>query len=391
MNAVEVSNRLMDLPFISRILRANHLNPIPQQGFYLNPAAWAENGDFKRTIEKYDWGVVIFLSNRKEAMHITIVAVGDFDPATGIVSSRAGVRHKLPVPWYTDMVRSLGDKKVPQVDIQIPGCLGHHEDDAGTDSPVCDGGHNPTKDLTESPCAWKDRCIPLQSHAASLRVLPADILKGMRPEQIVQLTTRLRTDFARRQVPVPEALAVIQARKTETQPFTQPVPLFKFAAEVLPAVSQVAKKGVADSEVSGLVLQSGSSAGGVVLLQQLWTALQARLPKRHFMSSRDLAKPGNIFLQDRTPSGYVSLYCEPDEGRRIAIAEIKLKMNKVHALFPFSATHKLLSGTDAKDIKDGKFISIITNIPGTITIQKLVDIIARSIETRVVPLPKLGK
>lgn len=387
MSLVEISNKLMDLPFISRVIRTRRLDPMPHQDFYLDPKAWSENGAFKRTVEQYNWGCVIFLSNLALAQHFTVVAFGDFAPASGLLAAKAPRKEQLRlatvVPWYLELARSLGGKQVPQVEINIPPCLGYHEDDANTDNPICDGGYIATKNVTERPCAWKPNCIALQGHCGRLGQLPAEVLKDMGSEKIIQLTTRLREDQAKGYAPQAQVLATTQAAVKHT------VALAKPKLKIVSAATAVPQKATSAAGNDELQLEAASGTGGAALLLQVWKGLQARI-SRNFVANRDLAAPGDIFIQDRSRSGYVSLYCEPAGGRRIAIVEIKLKADKIHALFPIAADDKLLAGSEAKPAADGKFISIVSNIPSaTFAISKLVDVLAKAIDTGAIPLPKL--
>jgi hypothetical protein len=373
MNLVEVSQKPLDLPFISRVLRTNRLNCNPLQGFYNDPSTWAEDANWKRTIERYEWGVIVFLANHQAQEHRTLIIRGSFDPDKGEATDDGHAQSLQElVPWYKDLAKALKGKVETHVDIKIPDCLGYHEDDAGTDNPICDGGYVPARNVAEKPCAWRGRCIPFQAHSVSLGRTPQEVKHGLSPEQIVQLTTKLADEAAATAVPTPQPIAAAAPSTTQPKATPSSKPAVKAAAPVI---------------VVGQKAAPAPPAGGVALFWDVFNSLKQKVSDRKFITGREEAQAGDIFVQDRGTSGYMSLYCEPVSGRRIAIVEIRLKSDKVHALFPFPADHKLLTGLKASPAKDGKFISLVADIPKSVSIERLTNLLAQAITSGVIQLP----
>lgn len=369
MNLIELSNKPLDLPFVSKILRMNKLNVMPVQGFYKDPQAWAEDANWKRTVERYDWGMVLFCSNHSANSHYTVVVKGPFDIDTGEVP---GKKVAIPIPWYKEMAKALKVQcRQSHVDIKIPGCLGYHEDDANSADPICDGGYIPSRGIAEKPCAWRDRCIPFQAFCVSIKKAPLDARNGYSAEHIVQLTTKLRDEADAKALPMPVPAAVLAANE-QVGVVATAKPSMPIASRSIPAQPK-----------------TPPPAGGVALFWEVFNSLKAKLKGRRFLTGREDAQPGDIFVQDRAATGgYISIYCQPVSGRRIALVEIRLKADRVHALFPFPPSHKLLQGTPAAEAQDGKFISMVMNVPRTLSVDKLSTILVQAVTTGVIQLPQ---
>lgn len=66
-------------------------------------------GDFVRIIERYAWGVVLFIQNDFERR--TMVIEGRFNPLTGEAFGDNGSHDRLTVPWYFKMAKQMGVAK----------------------------------------------------------------------------------------------------------------------------------------------------------------------------------------------------------------------------------------------------------------------------------------
>ena len=98
---IHLSTKLLDLPFVAGLLRKNKLNNRPVDGFHTMQDYWTENGRWKRVVERYEWGAIVYASDRQRNEHFTAVIEGEFDiqtgravwelPQTGTVNSWGGV------------------------------------------------------------------------------------------------------------------------------------------------------------------------------------------------------------------------------------------------------------------------------------------------------------
>jgi hypothetical protein len=324
---IYTSTKYQDLAFVARTIREHSLSAKPIAGYNQAPDYWNETDRWRRIVERYQWGAVVFVSNRQKDDHATLVIVGEFDVTTGAVEAGA---QKVAVGWYKELAAAFS--AASSGEIKVPPCLGYREPDH-----VCDGGLNEHKQM-ERACAWRDRCIALQEAAGRAEKLPEELCAGMDAPQIVQLTNRLMAgDGKRAQKPVratPEAQAVFDG---------------------------------------------------------LWKMLGESLAPRRFVSRREEAEVGDIFAIDRVESsGYIRIYCAVAAGRPLLIAGVRLKAHDgVDLQLPLDPKSALLKDVEAHVVswRDGGFQSALKRVPTRVSLEKACDIICAMIAHGAVRLP----
>lgn len=333
-----VSHKDKDVQFVAKALSENKLDPLPVSGFHAEPDYWMENVRWLRVVERYKWGMVLFISDRTRNAHASIVAVGNkIDLELGRVSTQGGWIDFQP-SWYREMAMDLR-QQVKQPTLQIPPCLGFREPDE-----ICDGGMNKLKKM-EPACGWRARCMALQTYADESGKNQEDLLKSKSPEQIVQMTQRLldRKDKPNTK-PKPKSLPIIQK---QTPPSVQ-------AAATEEAQNAVPTSNHAVRQVVTTVATEVAEATGAKVSPDC---------------TREAAAIGDLYLVDRTTSSdYISIY-KMAKPKPIALASfrIRAKVGMVVQL-PLpkdSSLYKDLVDTDIKEWKDGAFKSAIKEVPLT--------------------------
>jgi hypothetical protein len=175
-----VSPRLMDLAFVSRMLREHRLDAKP-----CADPLWSESARWKRVVEPHEWGAVMFVSDRDANQHYTLVLVGEVDVDDGAVDDGEACRRIVVPDWYQDLAVFFAKSSDAKETIEVPNCLGLHEPDH-----VCDGGVN-GEGQTEPECQWRARCLIFQDHAAKKGQTPHALLAKLSPPDVVALTTRV--------------------------------------------------------------------------------------------------------------------------------------------------------------------------------------------------------
>lgn len=175
---IYVSENRKDSIFVARILRAHNLSPIPVPNYYDATDYQRRDGHWERVIERYSWGVVLYVD--RPGASATIVATGDFDSATGRVTKDGQVKD-VPINWYLELVR-----RCEMIKIEIPGCAGYWV--AGV---TCDGGMNQDTNENENACAWRRRCRLIQNHMITLDTDPRTYMNRYGQETLSRLLERL--------------------------------------------------------------------------------------------------------------------------------------------------------------------------------------------------------
>ena len=91
-----------DEEFVRDTIEKYELDPKPVKGYQNELDFKMEQGMYSRTIERYNWGVVLVL--RRKTVWRTIVAVGKFNVLLGDVYGTSGAMERVPVSWYGHMV-----------------------------------------------------------------------------------------------------------------------------------------------------------------------------------------------------------------------------------------------------------------------------------------------
>jgi hypothetical protein len=328
-----------DTAFVAKAIQEHQLKNLPKAGFHSEPDYWQETNRWRRVIERYEWGVVMFISDRERRSHATIVAKGQVDLVQGRVSQQ-GTWVEIKPDWYREMALELSQTRRQNV-LEIPSCLGFHEPDV-----ICDGGKNEGGRM-EPPCAWRERCMALQTFCQNNNRLAENMLKGKPPEMIVQMTTRLlaqangipSTHKPKAAAPAakpavvsaPKAPAV--ARATKAPDPAQTKAMYDFVASVTHEVASAA-----DLQVSADLAKSG-------------------------------AAENNLYLVDRTSnSDYISVYiASKPKPRAIASFRVRARVGFL-VQFPIPNTSALLSPivpSDVRQWKDGAFQSAVADVPMT--------------------------
>jgi len=108
---VHVKDSIHDTEFVRKTISRKKLNPKPVNGYSELEDFYQKTSDGTcvRMIERYTWGVVLVLKYEDE--NRTMVIEGKFSPLKGIVIGKNGMRERIPVPWYKDMVVRLRGEK----------------------------------------------------------------------------------------------------------------------------------------------------------------------------------------------------------------------------------------------------------------------------------------
>lgn len=175
---IYVTENRKDSVFVAEIFRKHRLSPIPVKNCYELSDYQKSNGQWERIIERYPWGVVLYVD--KPNASATIVAIGDFDPVIGEITKN-GHAKRLPISWYRDLVRRCEMQK-----IEAPACAGYWV--AGV---TCDGGINPDTNEEENACSWRHRCRLIQDHMIKLDTDPRTYLSRYGEAAIIRLLERL--------------------------------------------------------------------------------------------------------------------------------------------------------------------------------------------------------
>lgn len=337
-----MSNKDMDTGFVAKAIAEHKLDPNPKTGFHAEPDYWQETQRWKRVVERYEWGSVLFISDRDRRANATIIAVGKLDLAGGRVSHQGGWQDINP-GWYKEMAMELSTiLKKPNANLQVPPCLGFRQPDV-----ICDGGKNEFNKM-EPACSWRDRCMALQCFAETNNRLQEDLLKGKSPEQIIQLTTRLLTNGS---VPLPP-------QETKKPP-TKPAQKSGAKATSIPKQPAAAKgTAVTDPATSQAVYNAVCGVANEV-------ATAAGL-KTSADFTKHLAATGDLYLVDRTEnSDYISLY-QARKPKPLALASFRIRARVgVLVQLPVPKTSPLLEpivAADVREWKDGAFQSAVREV-----------------------------
>jgi hypothetical protein len=333
----------MDTAFVSRAIEEHRLEPSPVAGFNADPTYWMETERWKRVVERYPWGAVIFMTDRKHARAATVIAIGKVDLDKGRVTTQGG-QQPITVGWYHEMVSELKQAQQPD-QLQIPPCLGYRKADH-----ICDGGLNRAIRKVEPACAWRERCIVLQEHAANTNRQVEQVLQGKSPTQVIQLTTRLLERAGKAEAKPVER----HDHKPVKQPAAaKPKPVAPTRQPAVPAAKEP------DGFREQLIANVSTFTASVAAAAGLKVALG---------ETKQNALDGELYLVNRVhPSGYISLYqaATPDH-RALAVFRIRPRVGGYNIQLAIPPTSDLFHGvepTDIRPFKDGKFLSIVNNCP----------------------------
>jgi hypothetical protein len=328
-----------DTAFVAKALAENQLDPNPETGFHARPDYWQENVRWKRVIERYKWGGVLFITDRDRRSNATIVAVGQLDLQQGRVSTQGGWVDFKP-DWYKEMAHELTKlSKGDGAKLQIPPCLGFHSPEV-----TCDGGKNDIG-MMEPACSWRDRCRALQKFSIDNDRMQEVLLKGKSPEQIIQMTTRLLANSGSLATP---ARAEPKAKK---EPKT-------------PAEAKQATAGARGTQATDPDQAQGVYAVVASVAREVASAAGLNVSAD---MSKTAAAQGDLFLVDRTAnSDYISIY-QAHKPKPIALASFRVRARVgVLVQLPIPKSSPLLEPiveADVREWKDGAFLSAIREVP----------------------------
>ena len=326
-----------DTAFVSKTIEEHKLDPNPKTGFHAEPDYWQETVRWKRVVERYPWGAVLFISDRDRKSNATIVAVGQVDLVGGRVSTQGGWVSFKP-DWYSEMAAEL-QRFQQGKRLEIPPCLGFHAPIV-----VCDGGKNEQNKL-EAACAYRDRCRALRSFCISNKRTQERILSGKSPEQIIQLTTRLLGNQG--SSVIARTPAAKPAKSQTSEPKQKPA---SAAAKAAPATDPAQSQAVYQL-VASVAREVASAAGLNVSADMTKTA----------------AAVGDLYLVDRTTnSDYISIY-QYGKPKSAAIASFRVRARVgILVQLPIPKTSPLLEPIvpeDVREWKDGAFLSAVKEVP----------------------------
>jgi len=326
-----------DLSFVAKCIADNKLDPNPKTGFHSESDYWQETNRWKRVIERYPWGAVLFITDRDRKSSATIVAVGQLDLVQGKVSTQGGWVSFKP-DWYPEMAGELA-AFVKGKKLEIPPCLGFH-----APMVVCDGGKNENNKL-EGPCSYRDRCIALQKFCIANSRPQEKLLSGKSPEQIIQLTTRLLSNQGSSVIARTPAVPKAKSQSAEPKQKTATA-----AAKATPVTDPA--QGQAVYQLVASVAREVASAAGLNVSADM---------------GKTAAAVGDLYLVDRTEnSDYISVY-QNRKPKSIAIASFRVRARVgILVQLPIPKTSPLLEPIVADDVrewKDGAFLSAVKEVP----------------------------
>lgn len=339
-----VSSREFDKSFVSKIIKEQNLHPSPVPDYQSRPHYWQETARWRRVVEDYKWGAVLFLSDRTRGVHSTIVVIGRMlDLKAGVVGVRQK-REKIHLSWYAELGKGLADAKSP-TQFNIPPCLGLHEEDH-----VCDGGTNNKTGLTEPACEWRSRCIALQAFCLEQGKTSDEVIGRKSPEQIVQITGKL------------------ERRKLPSSAQVKVPPLPSYPANGTPVTYNITQMH------AQIVASLASSVRDVAsrIARECGLALA---------DSRELARGGDLFVADRTKNtDYVTIYRASSVIRPIPLASWRLRVRKrcFRVQFPLQPGDPLFDGIASGDVtpwNDGPFQTVVNDVsPDTLRCEHVIRI-----------------
>lgn len=323
-----------DVAFVAKVIREHKLEPTPVTGFHSKDTYWQENERWRRVVEEYPWGCVMFIDDKERGMHATVVTTGKFDLATG--KSSHGM---IPMAWYHDMVSELKQLTAKTV-LQIPPCLGFHECDH-----VCDGGIHPQTKQAEPECYWVKQCQALQSFSLNQKREPEEVLRGKSPEAIIQMLTRMLEHKPSGQAHVAAMANASAARGNKPHTEYPNTSLPDFVKELAREVA----------EACGVCLHLTNS---VAQLDRIVEDVAA--------------KAGDLLVVDRsTNSDYVSVYKARDgrpRAKAICSFRLRRRIGGFRVQLPLPKDSQLLEPIVSADVglwKDGAFQTVVNDvIPG---------------------------
>lgn len=331
-----ISHKDLDTMWVAKVLTDRNLNQNPNVGFANDPVYWQETTRWRRSVEKYSWGAILFLLDREGNRGATVIAIGKLDLDLGRVTVQGGHR-MINLTWYHDMVQGLREAASPAT-LDIPPCLGFREADI-----TCDGGLNREHKKVEPVCAWRNRCMALQDYAAHEGKIPERIMSGKSPSQIVQLTTRL-LERTRSTAP-PDAAPAPAPKPAPATPKATPVP------RALAKLSDGARARLVE-KLHEAVKEIASAAG--LQISPDWTEVNAL--------------PGDLYVIDRLErSGYISLYqrLAGNKSRALAAFRVRPRDGIFNVQLPVVKDSEHVKGIRAEEVvahKDGKFLCMVRSV-----------------------------
>lgn len=385
-----VSTRLHDELFKVRTFRNERLTPTPVGDHWKTEGAFFENASFKRIVEKYPWGAVLYLTSRKHGQHFTIVARGEVDVWSGkVVEGDATMQLQDFVPWYDTMVREECPpaSAAPQLALNNkPDCIGYHAGAEASDEDrvICDGGVN-AEGAVEPACSWREDCINFQAWCGKEGREPQSFLEGKSKEDQAKIVLAIAR-------PKPQPVKPPKASKVEVK-----VPEDDGAPK-LPDVRPLRKTATGPAPISGEELMNRTRAL-TNAATRIFNGI-ARQTERALVRERGLAQVGDFFITDRrVRSKYLALYAQNRKGRATPIMSTRLRPQQMVLAIqlPVDIVRPELDPIrdNARPIDIGKFkveVKVDANAPPASIVAVVYDLIqSGAIELPSTLIPKLNK
>ncbi len=275
------TRRKKDSVFVARTLRTYDLDPSPTPGYYDMPDYRCHVDGWERVIERYPWGVVMYVDSPGASE--TLVIRGEYDPATGVVIED-GRPVTISTPWYPTLVRRCEMAK-----IETPECAGYW-----AACVTCDGGPNPESGAHEDACSYRSRCRVIQAHLIELDTDPRAYERRYGDDALPRLVARLE----KAEKPIKRRAKRKKVRKKVPRKLTS------------------AQK------------RERRYAGLKKMALAFYDELRAAVDKRKVVCCNrrtEAVRPGCIYLVDRTAKGvYYSIYMRRAKGRAYKLGVIRL-------------------------------------------------------------------
>lgn len=355
---VHVSTVEVDVRFVAKTISERKLEPIPLANFTESDDWHCENHRWKRVFERYSWGGVLFISDRDEDEHYTMVLEGEVDLGAGFIRRGDGVKesflsgialangNRVPynAQWYQRMAIIFSESlQKSGRSAKVPPCLGSYQGDH-----VCDGGYNPRGQM-EAACAWRERCILVQGLCAREKKTPDDVLRNLSTEDIIRLTSRLMSTQPAVSPPVALRAPAVPAIATV------PVDAVKAKNVVRKSVNKIASP------------RTGAAAEyDFTLPDAIKSAIANKLVSLKIVD-RESAQPGDLYF--RKAASYESLMLkksETDKGADRGVFTIMWQKSATVSLrFAVDFNDAILSGISGVENMtkpDGQFISQVKRL-----------------------------
>jgi hypothetical protein len=438
---IRTSSRFWDTAFVARTIRELRLDPKPVNGFAQLPGARWEDADWSRVIESYPWGFVLFLSDKQNKQHATVVVdrVTPIGPAVSWYDQLPPVDiallDRVPFPDKEQDVPELieqeeddpddlddeaedagpDDEFVDEDDYDVqpgaessgaviparvepapvsivpttdsrPPCVGFHDELDKT----CEGGYIQNTGVLDPPCTWRERCMALQEHCRIQCQTIDKVLKGRSDSDIRRMTETYLEQYGPFPLPATQTTADLPVEQIAPPGIVKravvdiPPPggdsetsEKMFIPGKLPALQIGGKK---ESKAPAKPATAITSEEVRKMADEFWDKL-VKAFGLYKVANEEAPKVGGAYLQVvQSGPGYWTGFRRMADGD-MSFIRIHLKPNLggLHIHFPFDTAHPIFDpfGDKALSWRHGSFKTVIKGVGKTVPID---DVIAACVK-----------